>query len=353
MVMAKLYALAGHWQIEFRFLYRSLFSLVDMSAIWLLVRVLAKRDWRFLAAGLYAIAPIALVLGAMHGNTDTLVAVCLLVTCLAAGGGRPILTGICIGFGAWIKIPALFVAPAFGFAFPRWRDRLTCTFVALAVAVSSYLPSLAANPLILWRRIFGYRGFFISTISEPPIWVWGFKNWFVRGFGHDMKDWPAAFSWYRDNSYYVAFPLMLTFAFLRRRRNDAESLALTVAGSYAMFYAFTESWAFQYFAWSMPFWLVAGWRFGLAANLFAGGYIYVLYAMVCKDWLLRPVWAFHTFPNWPFGLILLRDLAHATFVIFTLVVMRRAFHSELAFRGTRRLKVQPRAVKRPKRPKSR
>ena len=328
MVMAKLYVLADRSHIEFRVMYRSLIVLADMLNVWLLVRILANQPWRYLAAGLYAVAPIALVLAGMHGNTDTLVATCWLTTCLAVGRRNPIWAGVGIGIGAWIKLPALFLAPAFGFAFPNWRSRFSCAAVAIMVVASTYLPSVYQNPAILWQRIFGYRGMFISTTGEPPIWIWGFKTWFVRLFGANMADWPVARRWFRDHSHWVGLPLLILFGFLRRRSNDAHSLAITVAGSGAIFYAFTETWAFQYFAWSMPFWVVAGPRFGLAANLFGGGYIYGLYAFVCDDWLLRPVWQFGARWDWPLGLILLRDFAHATFVVFALVFLGRAGQTE-------------------------
>ena len=322
--MAKLWMVAQDWHVEFRVLYRSLFVLADVVNIWLLVRVLAGQPWRFLAAGLYAIAPVAVVLAAMHGNTDALVATCLLLTCLAVGAKRPVLAGVCIGLGAWIKLPALFAAPAFGFAFPRWRDRVWCALAATLIAAATYVPAFAENPELLWNRIFGYRGMLIQTSADPLIWIWGFKTWFVRLYGGNMMEWPVWAIWFRDNSHWVSLPLMFVFGFLRRRENDAHSLAVTAAGSYAIFYAFSETWTFQYFAWSMPFWFVAGRSFGWAANLFGGGYIYFLYAFLCQDWLLRPEWGFSLHAPWPLWLILLRDCAHTAFAWFSLAFLARA-----------------------------
>ena len=327
-VMAKLWTLARAWHIEFRVLYRSLFALADVANIWLLVRILAGQPWRFLAAGLYAVTPVGLVLGAMHGNTDALVATCLLMTCLAVAVNRPIFAGVCIGIGAWIKLPALFAAPAFGFAFPRWRDRVWCATAATLVAASTYAPAFGENPELMWSRIFGYRGMLIQTSADPLIWIWGFKTWFVRIFGGNMLEWPVWAIWFRDSSHWMSLPLMAAFGFLRRRENDAHALAVTIAGSYAIFYAFTETWTFQYFAWSIPFWFVAGRSFGLAANLFGGGYIYVLYAFLCQDWLLRPEWGFSRHAPWPLGLILLRDCAHTAFAWFAVAFLARALIAE-------------------------
>lgn len=328
-VMARLSGLAASWGVEFRVLYRCVFGLLDMVNAGLLVRVLAGYEWRFLASGVYAITPVAMVLSSMHGNTDSLVSTTLLLTCLAAGKRRrnsPLWTGVFIGLGAWIKIPALFAAPAFAFSFPRWRDRLGCTAVAIAVAVSTYAPAFMAKPALLWDRIFGYRGLIIYTASDPPTWIWGWQIWITRIYGGRIADWPTAYLWFREHSFWIALPLAVLFGYLRRRRCDTRSLAVTVAGTYAIFYAFTEPWTFQYFAWSMPFWLVAGWRFALAANVFGGGYIYVVYAYLCQgDWLLRPTWSLTAVTRWSTAAILFRDLAHAAFTAFALVFLWQAW----------------------------
>ena len=347
-LMAKLWQLADYWRIEFRVLYRSIFSMVDLVNVWLLLRVLESHRWRYLLAGLYAVAPVALVLSAMHGNTDALVSTCLLLTCLATGARRPLLAGVSIGIGAWIKVPALLAAPAFGFAFPAWRDRVYCAGVAVAVAALTYLPAFAVNPTLLSSRIFGYRGMFVAVSSDPPTWIWGFQIWITRLFAANVADWPPTYVWFREHSFWVAIPILSLYGFLRRRGNDAASLAATVAGTYAIFYAFTEQWTFQYFAWSMPFWLLAGRTFAVAANVFGGGYIYALYAYLCGDWLLRPVWTIQAHPNWPVPMILLRDLAHATFVTFAIHFLASAVVAEWRLRSAPKAAVKRSGHRRPK-----
>ena len=83
---------------------------------------------------------------------------------------------------------------------------------------------------------------------------------------------------------------MLVFAFLRRRETTASRDRRHDRRHVRDLLCIGEAWAFQYFAWSMPFWMLAGWRYAIASHLFGGGYIYAFYAFVCGDWLLRPKW---------------------------------------------------------------
>ena len=331
-VMAWLFALAQATGVEFRVLYRLVFIPFDLANVWLLTLVLRRTPWRFVAAAAYAVAPVALTLSGMHGNTDPLIATCLLAACLCVDARQPVLAGFAIGLGAWIKLPGLLAAPALWFALPRWRDRATCAVTALVVATSTYLFALAAAPQLLGARVFGYRGLFIHTLHTPPIWVWGFKSWFIRLWGPPGA-WPSPVLWYTENSQWIAIALMLLLAFLRRRENDARGIAVTIAATFALFYGLVETWTFQYFAWSMPFWFAAGLPYALCANLFGGGYLYALYVYVCGDLLLRPRWAFDTAPPWPMSLILQRDLAHLTFFAFGVLWLVRAIHAEARARS--------------------
>lgn len=326
-VMAALFRLAGAIGVEFRDLYRLLFACMDGANVFLLARVARGRPWRWKLASLYAASPVALLLGAMHGNTDVLVATCLLLTCCVAATGSVVWTGVCIGIGAWLKLPALLAAPIFGFAFVRWRDRVLCAVVALVVAGSTYASLLVDDPTLLGQRVFAYQGKLISTLGDPPIWIWGFKSWFVRFFGARARDWPAGLVWYCRNGHLVVIPAMILLAYLRRESRSAVGLAATVAGCYAIFYGFVESFTFQYLAWSMPFWWLLGRRFGFAANLFAGAYLYGLYAHLTGDGWLRGEWDFLGHRGWPAGVIALRDLAHATFAIGGIVFAIRAWRS--------------------------
>lgn len=333
-VMSELWKLSGSLGLSFPSTYRALVALSDVGSAFLLLRVMKDSRWRWLAVGLYCIAPAALIFSAHHGNTDSILAPALLACCLLAGAGRPIACGAVLGLSLWIKLPSLVAAPALGFAFPRRRDRILCALTTLLVGAASYIPALAQDFPLVWSRIFGYRGLYIHTLANPPIWIWGLKNFCFSTFG-GVERWPAWAVWRMDHANAIALVLVVLYAFLRRRERTALGVAQTIAGCFAIFYGMIEAWAFQYFAWSVPFWFVRGPAFGLCANLLGGGYIYGLYAFVCEDAFLRAVWNFNGHPLWPEWLIFLRDGALIGFLVFGGIWIVKAMAGEIRAWRTR------------------
>jgi hypothetical protein len=231
--MARLGKLAQRVSIEFQSVYRPLIALVDLASAFLILRVLRGSRWRYLATAAYCVAPVTLILGAQHGNTDALLAAGLLGATLLAAGGRPVATGALIGLLASIKIPGLFAAPALAFAFPRWRDRVVCALVALAIAAPPYLwafseasrfAGLDREPgggNFVVQRIFMYRGYLMGVKSgrkvkgevnrerAPRVWIWGLKNFAARALDTRDRAWPGWAQWWLSHSHVVALPLML------------------------------------------------------------------------------------------------------------------------------------------------
>ncbi len=358
-LISKLYVQCTSLQWPFRAVFRLLISASDLASLALIAAVLRASRWRWVAAGLYAVAPIAIVLSGHHGNTDAVIATCLLGCTLLASRGKVVATGVLLGVSAWIKLPGLLAAPVFGFAFPRWRDRVLCALIAFVVGVSTYFPtwfearsfvvehpelvagpikldaaSAATAPNLVWQRVFLYRGMYIHAPDDPVGWIWGLKSLLGRAWGAvSERTWPSWALWWGWHNVAVSLAVMLVFAFLRRRATSAPELSVTIAGVYALFYAGVESWSFQYFAWSMPFWMLAGWRYALSANLLGGLYVYAVYAMVCRDWLLRARWEFNEFPTWPEPLKVFRDIAWASFALFALYWFGRAVVAEIQLRA--------------------
>ncbi len=342
--MGRVERLSRQLGIPFQAAYRVVIGLVDLGSAFLILRVMRDSRWRYVACGAYCVAPVALVLAGMHGNTDPLVAACLLATTLLVSQRRAVAAGVLIGITASIKVPGVFAAPALAWALPRWRDRLVCALVALAIALPPYAWAVSrtteftsgqlhgqlgsANFVI--KRLFFYRGYLMAIKGEPPEYIWGLKAFAGRAFGLGELDWPAWARWWLEHSHVVALPSMLLFGFLRRRESSARGIAVTVAGTYAIFYALVETWATQYFAWSMPFWMLAGLPFAIASNALAGGYIYEFYAAFCGDWLLRPRWPRGlTVSDMPPGLFVMRDLAVLMFLAFASYWFARAVRDEL------------------------
>jgi hypothetical protein len=324
-VAALLARISGWTGLPFRILMRAPLALADIGTAFLLGHALRTSRYRWVATALYAINPLAIILSAYHGNTDCLIALLLLACAAQVARDRPTAAGAALAASLWIKLPGLLIAPALALAFPRWRDRLRFAATAAAVGVLPYLPVLFADPAILFLRVFGYSGQIIQTTAG--VRVWGWQN-FLAPLWKLPPAWQPAIDslltyLYEHNTLLLAIPLA-ALAWMRRGRQDITSLGYTIAGSFAIVYAISNNWSFQYLAWSIPFWFLTGWGFAAAATALPGGYIYALYAFECGNPFLLGPWDFVGHPLWPWYPLVLRDFSTLFFMISAAVFLIRA-----------------------------
>ena len=328
--VAGLLALSRITDIPFAALLRAPIAAADLGSVFLLARLLRDSRYRWLAAGLYAVNPVAIVLSAFHGNTDSSIAFFLILAVTCAARGQAFRTGVALGASLWIKLPGLLALPALALSFPRWRDRFVCGAAAGLTGIATYLPMLALDPAVLYQRVFGYRGQLLHTTAGLP--VWGPIGLFAPLLDVAGSARPLLVSmlrgWYEYNAFVLLVPI-LAFAWLRRGEGTATGIGKTLAVSYAVIYGLSMRWAFQFLAWSVPFWLLAGPLFYLGATFLAGAYLYGLYAWLCGDLLLRGPWDFIGHPNWPRALTVVRDAAVLFFMAATCVDLARALRAAL------------------------
>ena len=243
--------------------------------------------------------------------------------------GHAAAAGALLGASLWIKLPGLLAVPALWFALPDWRARAKFTAAAAVVGFIGYAPALAAEAEVVIRAVFLYSGLRIQTTAGIPIWGIQILQPAVTDLS---RDWGFAFhqfllDYYRFNTAVCAAAIVLV-AWCRRRATGGIEIAGNIAACYAVLYGLTSFWAFQYLAWSLPFWLVAGWRFGLAASLVSTAYIYVLYAWLCSSPFLLGEWDFMGQPHWPQAILLLRDAAALFFFATAWYTILRAVAGE-------------------------
>jgi hypothetical protein len=317
--------------LSFAALLRAPFALLDLACAGLLVQVWRHDRHRFLIGALYAIHPLACLLSGYHGNTDSAVAFCLVLALVLASRGRFGLAGAVLGLSLWIKLPGLLAFPAFFFAMPGWKARVQLGVASGVVVLAGWAPFLVIDAPILLQKVLGYSGRVVQTLGG--VRIWGSQNLLVPLLSGDLPlglrlEPRQVLAFLVDyNGWIVSLPILL-FGLLRRQEKSALGIGATLAGSYAILYGFTNPWSFQYFAWSIPFWLCAGAVFGIGASVVATAYVWGLYAWLCGDPWLRGAWDFSGHPYWPLWLLQLRDVAWLFFVASALLFLGRAVRHE-------------------------
>jgi uncharacterized membrane protein len=299
-IFSRLYVLAAQTGIPFAALLRAPFAILDFGTALLLLQLLAdhpRRDWFFAA---YWLLPLTIVFSSYHGNTDSALAFFLVGAVIGVSRGRPLVAGAVLGVGLWIKFPAILAVPALAFGLVGWKHRLRFIVATGVVASASYLPALLQDPAVVIDSVFFYPGLQIQT--PAGIRIWGSQLFFP-----DTPEFePIARAIYRANTWICVLPVAF-LAWARRERRGPIEIAGNVGAGYAVFYGLTNFWAFQYLAWALPLWLVAGRRFTIPALLVSTGYVLGLYIWLCDSWILAGSWDWMGRPRWPQWILWLRD----------------------------------------------
>lgn len=300
--MARVFAgfdsLAQATGLPFRALWRAPFAALDLATALLALRLLRGFRFRFALVAAYWLHPLTLIFSAYHGNTDSAVAFFALLSMAGVAAARPGLAGMALGLGLCVKLPALVAAPALCLALARWRERALFVACALVVGALGALPELAQDPGLLWRRIVAYPG--TSVVTPRGVAVWGI--WYALRSAST----PLAEAARAHNTLLCMLPIV-ALAWLRRGQSDARALGTTLAASFAILYGTTSYWAFQYLAWSLPFWLFVDPRVAAPLSALLAAYVWGVYALYTgSPWLLGR-WDFVRHAPWPPLLTLLRD----------------------------------------------
>ncbi len=296
--------LADSTGLAFPALLRAPFALLDVVAAAALFALFRGSPWRHAVVAGYWLNPLAWIFSAYHGNTDSVVALSALLALLAVVRGRPALAGVALGIGVGIKLPVVLAAPGLFFGLAGWRRRAAFAGAAVLAATAAYLPEIAIDPVLLAQRIVGYPGSGAQTVHGVPIW----GIWTAVGLGA-MPGLHGVARWFAAHNSVICWVPIIAVAWLRRERRDAHELGATLFGSCMLLYGFTSQWAFQYLAWSAPFWSFRGARYATLGSILLGGYIYGVYALYCGNPWLLGLWDQVRHVSWPLWLQLLRDAA--------------------------------------------
>jgi hypothetical protein len=313
---ALLLRLSTATHIPFRILFRTPFAILDGANAFLLFLLLPQNRWRFVATACYWLSLAAIIISSYHGNTDTAVPFFILLSIWLATKQRTIFSGAGFGAGFWVKLPGILGLPALLLLFRNWGARIVFLLAVFITAAITYLPALIQDYRIVWTNVFGYRGLILQTAGGMPLWGPGVLLFSTLV---PMQAWSEKYLnvvlFLLERSPLIAIAAVLILTWLRKDRRLPQQVCATIGMSYAILLGFSDYWAFQYFAWSLPFWFFLRWWFSVPAVVLTSAYLYSLHWLFCGNpWLLGG-WNFAGQPTLPVFAMILRDLAVAFFFV--------------------------------------
>lgn len=156
--------------IPYRVFLRLPFALLDAGTTALLALVLAGSRGRWWLTALYWLNPLAVILSAYHGNTDSAIPFFLLLCIWLLSKGNMIGAAIAMGTSLWIKLPGILALPALVLLIQKRHKRLLFVTATGIMAILSYLPALIADAQIVIANVFGYHGRQLYTTGHIPVW---------------------------------------------------------------------------------------------------------------------------------------------------------------------------------------
>ncbi|MEP7015951.1 MAG: hypothetical protein ABI925_10965 [Verrucomicrobiota bacterium] len=296
--------------IPYRILLRAPFALIDAGTVVLLIALLGANQFRWLLAAGYWLNPLAIIFSAYHGNTDSAIPFFLLLCIWLLSKENTVGGAIAAGAGLWIKLPGILAFPALVLFIPGWRRRFLFLVIAGATAIASYVPALILDAPVVIASVFGYHGGQLHTTGYVSIWG---PKVLLFSFIASPEKWPeslhAPVLFFINHSWQLALILAFLLVWMRRDRRSVPEICATIGMLYVVVYGFSDNWAFQYFAWSLPFWFFLSAWFFIPATALGTAYIYSLYWLLCDSPWLEGKWDFIGHPYWPPLVLWFRNFA--------------------------------------------
>lgn len=240
----------------------------DGAIAWLVQHYLGRRGLgeraRLAAAGLVALGPAFGVISGYHGQIDSIAILPAVVALVLwerspPGVRRALIAGILIGVGTGIKtVPALMLFALLP-STRSWRERLVLYAAPAIVVLAMLAPFLVADghatihSLRAHRGLPGFGG--ISLLVQPDL----AKLWLLN---QNLPLSSLSRTLFNDQTTIVAV-LLAPFAVLLLVRRTPPALAATVL--WLAFYVLGIAFGLEYLPWGLPFALMAGYIWQVAA----------------------------------------------------------------------------------------
>jgi uncharacterized membrane protein len=220
----------------------------DLALVALLGRAAASGLAPPLAAWLYALHPVSLLTGGVHGQFDAIPLAFLLLAALLAERGRASASALALGAGIATKSFPVLALPFLAFTGgASWRAAVRYAALALAPGVLLLVPFAAADASALRRELMAYSGiadFGWAGVARGLEWL--ASGTLARS---EARFWPVAAA--ASKLVFLAAWLALALAARARRLELAPRHAvLVVLLTFAVLYGLQSA---QYLLWVVPF----------------------------------------------------------------------------------------------------
>ena len=233
----------------------------DLGIVALLARAAALGLAPPLAAWLYALHPVSLLITGAHGQFDAIPLGFLLLAVLLAERGRGAASALALGAGIAAKSFPVLALPFLAFAGGAgWRAALRYSALALAPGALLLLPFAVADAHALRRELFAYGG--IADFGWTGV-ARG-AEWLLTGVlpRSEARFWPvaAAASKLAFLTYWAALWLLVQ---TRRLELSPRHAVLAALIGFAVVYGLQSA---QYLLWLVPVALLGSGRGAVAAH---------------------------------------------------------------------------------------
>ncbi|MDX6693897.1 MAG: hypothetical protein QOF02_1500 [Blastocatellia bacterium] len=245
--------LADSTPLKFSFWLRLPAILADIGSLFVVWKILNQKPALLPRSPvlhlLLALCPISIMVSGYHGNTDPLmVFLALLAIYFIERGERWWLAGLVFGLALDIKVAPLILAPAICFYLPGTRARLQYFGAAAVVFISSSVPYILSDPLIL-KNVFGYSSLYgqwgWSALLER--WYWEAPRFLNPP--HDVVGIHAVFA---SIGKWVMLLSIAGASYWMNRRATKPPLILQCGFIVTLFLFLTPGFGIQYLSWLVP-----------------------------------------------------------------------------------------------------
>lgn len=267
--------------IPFPWCFKIPIVIVDCVAVWLIARHwgASRGKWAGLvAAAVFSLNPVSVLVTSYHGNTDSLCAVFGLCAVVLYDRGRPGLAGLMLGAAINVKLIAALWVPGLLLLCTSWRQ----TWWFLLALAATGLPFLV--PLIGAFDAFSRNAIEYNSLVDS--WGVNLVPLFFRAQFPELAEWIIGD--YRSFGRYVILGGVALLAIGGRWKKWNSATTATMA--LALFLLLTPGFGVQYLVWVVPVMAVASTFWSVAWALTAGSFaLWIYVAFLVSSYPLQSV----------------------------------------------------------------